>query len=108
MPIVGWVNQALITGESLPVDKGPGDQVFAGSINETVAFEFRVTAATQDTTLARIIHAIENALSARAPTQRFVDEFGRSPEKDMIERLRQQKLADVCAPLVHCLSPLTC
>lgn len=71
------VNQAPITGESLPVDKGPGDQVFAGSINEAGAFEFRVTAAAQDTTLARIIHAIENAQGARAPTQRFVDEFAK-------------------------------
>jgi Cd2+/Zn2+-exporting ATPase len=69
------VNQAPITGESIPVDKGPGDQVFAGTINETGEIEFRVTAASANTTLARIIHAVEQAQGARAPTQRFVDRF---------------------------------
>lgn len=71
------VNQAPITGESLPVEKAPGDFVYAGSINEVGAFEFKVTAMAQDTTLARIIHAVENAQGARAPTQRFVDDFAR-------------------------------
>jgi Cd2+/Zn2+-exporting ATPase len=69
------VNQAPITGESIPVDKGPGDQVFAGTINETGEIEYRVTAASANTTLARIIHAVEQAQGARAPTQRFVDRF---------------------------------
>jgi Cd2+/Zn2+-exporting ATPase len=69
------VNQAPITGESIPVDKAPGDQVFAGTINETGEIEFRVTAASANTTLARIIHAVEQAQGARAPTQRFVDRF---------------------------------
>jgi Cd2+/Zn2+-exporting ATPase len=69
------VNQAPITGESIPVDKGPGDQVFAGTINETGEIEFRVTAASANTALARIIHAVEQAQGARAPTQRFVDRF---------------------------------
>ena len=71
------VNQAPITGESLPVEKGAGDTVFAGTINESGSFEYRVTAAADNSTLARIIHAVEAAQGSRAPTQRFVDQFAR-------------------------------
>ncbi|WP_444944229.1 heavy metal translocating P-type ATPase [Microbulbifer sp. ZKSA006] len=71
------VNQAPITGESLPVDKGPGDELFAGSINESGALEYQSTAAANDALLARIIHAVEAAQGSRAPTQRFVDQFAR-------------------------------
>ncbi|WXL27940.1 heavy metal translocating P-type ATPase [Ectopseudomonas mendocina] len=71
------VNQAPITGESLPVEKRQGDQVFAGTINEAGALSFRVLAAARDTTLARIIHAVEEAQGSKAPTQRFVDQFSR-------------------------------
>uniref|UniRef100_UPI003F505BB1 heavy metal translocating P-type ATPase n=1 Tax=Caballeronia sp. LjRoot34 TaxID=3342325 RepID=UPI003F505BB1 len=71
------VNQAPITGESLPVDKAPGDTVFAGTINESGSIEYRVTALASDTTLARIIHAVSEAQGSKAPTQRFVDQFAR-------------------------------
>lgn len=71
----GAINQAPITGESIPVDKAPGDPVFAATINETGELEFRVTAIAANTTLARIIHAVEQAQGTRAPTQRFVDRF---------------------------------
>jgi Zn2+/Cd2+-exporting ATPase len=69
------VNQAPITGESIPVDKEPGDTVFAGTINETSEIEVCVTATAGNTTLARIIYAVEQAQGSRAPTQRFVDRF---------------------------------
>ncbi|WP_459620295.1 heavy metal translocating P-type ATPase [Burkholderia sp. 3C] len=71
------VNQAPITGESLPVEKAPGDAVFAGTINEAGSFDYRVSAVASNTTLARIIHAVEEAQGAKAPTQRFVDRFAR-------------------------------
>ncbi|CAJ4145632.1 cadmium-translocating P-type ATPase [Burkholderia pseudomallei] len=71
------VNQAPITGESLPVEKTEGDAVYAGTINEAGSFEYRVTAVASNTTLARIIHAVEEAQGAKAPTQRFVDSFAR-------------------------------
>lgn len=67
------VNQAPVTGESIPVNKMTGDPVFAGTINETGTLEFEVTAAANNTTLARIIHAVEAAQGTRAPTQRFVE-----------------------------------
>ena len=71
----GSVNQAPITGESLPVDKNPGDSVYAGSINEHSELEIRVTSVAAETTLARIIHAVEQAQGKKAPTQRLVDRF---------------------------------
>ena len=69
------VNQAPVTGESIPVDKAPGDLVFAGTINETAELEFEVTALASNSTIARIIEAVEQAQATRAPTQRFVDKF---------------------------------
>ena len=71
------VDQAPITGESLPVEKTVGDKLFAGTINQAGALEFHVTAAAGQSTLARIIKAVEEAQGARAPTQRFVDRFSR-------------------------------
>ena len=69
------INQASVTGESIPVDKQPGDSVFAGTINEAATLEVKVTAAASNSTLARIIHAVEQAQGTRAPTQRFVERF---------------------------------
>lgn len=69
------VNQAPITGESVPVDKSPGDIVWAGSINEQAELHIQVSAATSDSLLARIVKAVEQAQASKAPTQRFVDRF---------------------------------
>lgn len=71
------VNQAPITGESIPVAKVAGDQVFAGTVNGTGSFDYRVTALQTNSTLSRIIHAVEEAQGSRAPTQRFVDRFAK-------------------------------
>ena len=84
------VNQAPITGESLPIEKTVGDQVFAGSINEMASFEYTATAAFENSTLARIIKAVEEAQASRAPIQRFVDRF-----------------ASIYTPIVFALAVLT-
>jgi Cd2+/Zn2+-exporting ATPase len=74
---VSDVNEAPMTGESAPVDKGHGDEVCAGTINGRGALELRVTRVGRDTRLARIIHLVEVAQSQRAPVQGFVDRFAR-------------------------------
>ncbi len=71
----GGVNQAPITGESIPVHKSPGGEVFAGSINGEGALQVRVTKLAADNTLSRIIEMVEEAQSVRAPSQRLVDRF---------------------------------
>lgn len=71
------VNQAPVTGESLPVEKRPGDEVYAGTINGRGALDVRVTRLRGDSTLARIIDLVERAQAERAPSQTFVERFAR-------------------------------
>jgi Zn2+/Cd2+-exporting ATPase len=71
------VNQSPITGESIPVEKEPGAEVFAGTLNGEGVLEVRSTRPAGDTTLARIIHSVEDAQATRAPSQTFVDRFAR-------------------------------
>lgn len=71
------VDQAAITGESVPVDKQAGDKLFAGTINQNGELLYQVAAKADDSTLARIIRAVQEAQASRAPTQRFVDTFAR-------------------------------
>ena len=71
------VNEAPVTGESLPVDKRPGAEVFAGTINGRGALEVAVTRLGRDSTIARIVHLVERAQAQRAPSQLFVDRFAR-------------------------------
>jgi Zn2+/Cd2+-exporting ATPase len=71
------INEAPLTGESLPIDKAHGDEVFAGTINGRGALEIRVTRIGRDTRLARITHLVEDAQTRRAPVQTFVDRFAR-------------------------------
>ncbi|MBY0497109.1 MAG: cation-translocating P-type ATPase [Cyanobacteria bacterium] len=69
------VNQAPITGESLPIEKLEGDEVFAGTINGHGAMTVAVTRRRADSTLARIVHLVESAQAKRAPMQQFIDRF---------------------------------
>jgi Cd2+/Zn2+-exporting ATPase len=69
------IDQSAITGEAMPVERVPGDDVFAGSVNGQGALEIQVTRLAQDTTLARVIELVEQAQGRKAQTQRFLDEF---------------------------------
>lgn len=69
------VNQAPITGESMPSEKLNGSQVYAGTINQEGMLEIRVSRNSEDSTLARIIHMVEEAQAQKAPTQQFVEKF---------------------------------
>ncbi len=69
------VDESPVTGESVPVARGPGDPVMAGSVNASALLRVRVTATAADNTLSRIVRMVENATASRAPTQRFIEQF---------------------------------
>ncbi|BAS29196.1 heavy metal translocating P-type ATPase [Limnochorda pilosa] len=69
--------EAAVTGESVPVDKGPGDRLFAGTVNTTGALTARVTVGFADNTLSRMIHLVEEAQEVKSRAQRWIDRFGR-------------------------------
>lgn len=73
----GAVDEAPVTGESVPVRKAKGDQVFAGTINADAVLRVKVTAAAADNTIARVVKLVEEAQESKAPTERFIDQFSR-------------------------------
>ncbi len=71
------IDEAPVTGESVPVRKGVDDSVFAGTVNGDAALRVRVTAAAADNTIARVVRLVEEAQESKAPTERFIDRFSR-------------------------------
>ncbi len=71
------VDQSPVTGKSVPVDKSPGDKLFAGSINGEGALEAQVTRLAKDSTLARVMKMVEEAHTQKSPTQQLTERFER-------------------------------
>ena len=73
----GWIDEAMLTGEPMPVEKAPGDAVTGGTVNGAAALSYRVTATGADTVLARIIALVEEAQGGKLPVQALVDRVTR-------------------------------
>ena len=71
------IDQSPVTGESVPVEKGPGEEVFAGTINQDAALDIRVTKLARDNTLSRVMQMVQEAQSQQSPTQQFTQRFTR-------------------------------
>ena len=69
------VNQAPVTGESIPVSKSPGDKVYAGTLNGDIVLEITVSQLSTNSTISRIVRLVEQAQAKRAPVERFIDRF---------------------------------
>ncbi len=98
------VDQSSLTGESVPVSKEPGDDVFGGTINETGSLEVRVTRESDDSAIARLIHMVERAQSKRAPTQQLIDRF----EQPYVVSVLAMTAVAIAVPLVvldHAFDP---
>ena len=90
------INEAPVTGESVPKEKGTGDAVFAGTINGDAVLRVRVTAAAEDNTIARVVKLVEEAQEKKAPTERFINRFSRYYTPGVM----------LLAALVACVPPL--
>jgi Zn2+/Cd2+-exporting ATPase len=90
------IDESAVTGESMPVPKGPGGSVFAGTVNGSAALRIRVTATSEDNTISRIVKLVEEAQESKAPTQRLIERFSRYYTPGVL----------VVSALVACLPPL--
>ena len=98
------VDQSSLTGESVPVAKEPGDEVFSGTINEAGSLEVRVTREAQESAIARLIHMVEEAQSKQAPTQQLIDRF----EQPYVLAVLAMTAVAIAVPLVlleHAFDP---
>ena len=98
------VDQSSLTGESVPVTKEPGDEVFSGTINETGSLEVRVTREAHESAIARLIHMVEDAQSKQAPTQQLIDRF----EQPYVLAVLAMTVVAIAAPILllnHAFDP---
>ena len=86
------IDESMVTGEPIPVTKGPGETVIGATINQTGAFRFRATKVGRDTMLAQIIRLVEQAQASKAPSQRLADLVARGCEDDDLGRAHRHDL----------------